>query len=149
MPWTGTDLDTLEVVFVEAIRQIVPRHQRAQDESWKPYEVERPASIGTRWFRVEWDTVGFTPSGYFGDRLVDTSVTLSIVVDYGSMPEPTAKRVIEDDFYEVHDVLNRLRPTTPGFIFFDVIDWTETADSKPKQMQAILQYAVRYMKRRA
>lgn len=149
MPWTGTDLDTLEGVFVEAIRQIVPRHQRAADESWKPYQRDKPSSIGTRWFRLEWDTVGFTPGGYFGDRLVDTTVTLSIVVDYGSMPEVVAKRVIEDDFYELHDVINALRPTTAGFIFFDTVDWIETADSKPDQVQAILQFSLRYMKRRA
>ena len=149
MPWTNTNLETLEETFVASIRQITPRHQRATDDGWKPYLRERPPSIGVRWFRLEWDTIGYTPGGFIGDRLVDTSVTLSVIVDYGSMPEAVAKRVIEDDHYQLRDVLNLLKATTEGLIWVEAIDWEETAESKPDQMQAIHQYLVRYMQRRA
>lgn len=155
MAATPTTLDDLQTAFVAAIQAITPRTvaQRVGG-SWKFVEGERPPSTGLRVFRIDWDTVGYTKGGFMGSAAslgaVDTTVDLTVVVDYGGVPAHVMKRVAEDDLYQLRDVLSDLKPTTNGLLKVEAIDWDFGARSTdPNQAQVIHQFEVRYMKARA
>ena len=144
----ATTLDLVEAAIVTAIIGITPRHTLDQANSgWKHYKGERPPSADSRWFRIEWDTVGYTQGGFMGPRWVDTEVTMSIFVDYGGVPSHLVKLVAEDDHYQLRDVLNRLKASVDGLRWLEATDW-DFANSDPNQRQIVHQYMVRYMKER-
>lgn len=146
----ATTLDLMQPAIVAAIEAITPRHNVQQRTArWKNYEGAQPPSADSRRFRIEWDTIGYTPNGFIGPAWVDTSVTLTIIVDYGGMPAHVMKRVAEDDHYQLRDVLNRLKSTVDGLRWCEAEDWDFTPGSDPNQAQARHQFFVRYMKARA
>lgn len=145
----ATTLDTIEAAIITAIEGMTPRHTLQQDTAgWKNYAGERHPSADARWFRIEWDTVGYVEGGFMGPSWVDTEVTLTIVVDYGGVPSHLVKLVAEDDHYQLRDVLNRLKATVGGFRWLEAVDWDFT-NNDPNQRQIAHQYMVRYMKERA
>ena len=150
-----TTTTLLEAAFIPVLEAMEPRTemQRAGG-AWKHVEGERPPGTNLRTFRFEWDTVGETPKGFFGRQTpgqrswVDTTVMLTIFVDYGGVAAHLVKHVVEDDIYQVRDVIGRLRYTIDGFRVFRFDDWGFT-NNDPNQRQAALQYLVHYMKERA
>jgi hypothetical protein len=150
-----TTTEELEAAFVGALEAMEPRLERQRvGGAWKHVEGERSAGTNLRVFRLEWDTVGATPGGFYGRQTagqrswVDTTVTMTIFVDYGGLPAHEVKHFVEDDCYQVRDVLSRLRYTIDGFRVIAFEDW-DFVNSDPNQRQAALQYRVRYMKERA
>lgn len=143
----ATTLDILEPLFVAAIVGITPRTLASRP--WKHYiGHDQPVRAEARWFRVDWDGEGHTPGGFMGPLQVDTTCTLHVVVDYGGIPEHVVKRVAEDDIDQIRDVINRLKFTSPGFRWFERIDW-DFASNDRNQSRIVLQYETRYMKARA
>jgi hypothetical protein len=150
-----TTTTLLEAAFVPVLEAMQPRTEMQREGgAWKHVEGERPAGTNLRCFRFEWDPLGFTPGGFMGRQgaagprsWVDTSVTLTIFVDYGGIAAHLVKHVVEDDFYQVRDVLNRLKATVDGFRWLETDDW-DFVNTDPNQRQAALQYLVRYMKER-
>lgn len=152
----ATTLAVLKAAFIETLETMEPRTERQRGVgAWKHVPGERPPGTNLRTFRIEWDTVGFTPGGFFGRQgatgtrsWVDTTVMLTIFVDYGGLDSEVVKEVAEDDHYQVRDVLNRLKSTVNGLRWLEAEDWDFT-NNDPHQRQAAHQYRVRYMKERA
>ena len=156
MAATPTTLDALKDAFVAAINAITPRH--SWGGSTKPWrfveELERKPGATARVYTLDFDTEGYTPRGFMGSAAslgaVDTTVTLSVITDYGGLPRHRVKIVAEDDLYQLRDVLSDLKPTTNGLLKVEGIDWDFGARSTdPNQAQIIHQFEVRYMKARA
>lgn len=155
MAATPTTLDALQTAFVTAIEAIVPRTlSQRTGGTWKFARGDRPPGTNLRVFRIDWDTVGYTQGGFMGSSAslgaVDTTVDLTVIVDYGGIPADIVKRVAEDDLYQLRDVLSDLKPTTNGLLKVEAVDWEFGARSTdPNQAQIIHQFEVRYMKARA
>lgn len=148
----ATTLDTVADAFREAIRTTTPRMVEGQvPHTWKPYEGERMASTDGRWFRFVWARERFTPAGFFGPIMCDKTVDLDIVVDYGGTPKHRVTFLAGDDYQQVHDVLQRLKPSLPGFLNISTIEdgWDFLTGTDPNQAQVVLQYEVRFMRARA
>lgn len=150
MPTIGaTDLDTLEVAIDAALRGITPIYQRGSTANvWKKHrDKDRRPGLGARWYRVEWDADGYTEGGFIGPNRVDTSAILTLVVDYGGVPEDVMRKMVARDFTQVRDVLNALKETTAGLWWIDGLDHGYVVEDN--QAQAELIYRVRYMETRA
>ncbi|MGL5912291.1 MAG: hypothetical protein ACRCZP_19960 [Phycicoccus sp.] len=115
--------------------------------TWKFYEGEQPVRSDSRWFKFEWDGEGDTEDGFMGPLSVDTTVTCSIVVDYGGIPERRVKIVAADDWGQLNDVLNRLKDSNTGLRWVKKLGW-DFANQDRNQARIVLQYTVRYMKAR-
>jgi hypothetical protein len=152
MAATPTTLDALQLAFVAAISAIVPRYPSKQDR-WKFADGDRKPSAGMRWYRLEWDSRGYTRGGFMGSAAnlggVDTSVQLSVFVDYGGISREVAKRLAEDDNYQLRDVLSDLKPTTAGLLYLEAEDWDFVGAADNNSPQVVHTFAVRYMKARA
>lgn len=145
----ATTLDTIETAIVTAINGITPRMTTGSgSRAWKQYTGDSPVRHDARWYRLSWDTVGYTPGGFMGPAMVDTTCTLSIFVDYGGVPEHVVKKMAEDDHYQIRDVLNDLKSTVDGFRWLEAVDWDFVNDDE-NQARIVHQYEVRYMKARA
>lgn len=153
----ATTIDTVAAAFVTAIAAVTPRMQEGRTvRTWKNYEGDRPPSADARWFRLDWDTEGHTPGGWFGrtgsssTSWVETEYTLTIWVDYGGLPRHRSKVLADDDLYQLRDILNRLKSTVDGLRWVEAIDWAYSpASTDPNQAQVLLQYRVQIMKARA
>lgn len=150
---TPTDLDTLTTSITTAIRNITPRHQRQGEQKWIPYERKAPPAY-TRRFRLDWETDEHTEGGIFTQSAVDTTVTLHVYTDY-NMRHQEMDKVIEDDHWQLRDVLNTLKGTSSGIIFIEsagVGNVSENEDA-PTDGADLLQvdhnFVVRYLKARA
>lgn len=152
MPATPTTLDALQTACVTAINAIVPRYP-AKQLAWKFADGERKPSQGMRWYRLEWDSLGYTRNGFMGSATtlgaVDTTVRLSVFVDYGGVTREQVKRLAEDDHYQLRDVLADLKPTTSGLLAVEGEDWDFVVRGDGNSTQAVHTYLVRYMKARA
>ncbi len=149
MPATTTNL--IETALVALIKGITPRHvvNRAT-APWRDYEGDRAPSTVGRFFNLDWTTIGHTENGFIGPAWVDTSVTLTITVDYGGFPAHVQKHVAEDDVYQLRDILNRAKSTVDGLRWLAFESWDYTpASTDRNQAQARIQFLVRYMKARA
>lgn len=145
----ATDLTTLDAVMTAAIAAIVPRATRSGSAAlWKPYQQDRKGSASARWFRTEWTNNGYTPNGFFGATMVDTTTTLVIVADYGGLPEYEAEKVAHDDHFQLRDVLNALKSTTAGLLTIEAVGWI-FASQENEQPQIEHTFSVRYMQARA
>jgi hypothetical protein len=82
-----------------------------------------------------------------GPLSVDTTVTCSIFVDYGGIPEHRVKIVAVDDLHQLRDILNRLKDSGTGLRWVELIGW-DYANTDRNQARIVLQYTVRYMKAR-
>jgi len=144
----ATTLDILQPVLIAALSGMTPRVVQGQAvRPWRYYEGDLPVRSDARWFRFEWDTVGYVEGGFMGPAQVDTEVTLSIFTDYGGVAQQDVKRLAEDDHYQIRDVLNRLKATVDGFRWLEAIGW-EFANTDRNQARIVHQYMVRYMKAR-
>lgn len=153
MAATPTTLDALQTAFVTAIDLITPRTQMQRTSGgWKFVEGERPPGTTLRVYRLEWDSGGYTKGGFMGAAhplgAVDTTVTLTVVADYGGIPRHIVKRIAEDDWYQLRDALSDLKPTTNGLLKVETIDW-DFVNTDQNQAQIAYQFEVRYMKARA
>lgn len=145
----ATTLDTIETAIRTAIEGMTPRYtDGSSSRPWRFYEGQHPVRSDARWYKFSWDTEGYTPGGFMGPAMVDTTVTMSLVVDYGGVPEHVVKRMAEDDHYQLRDVLNRLKSTVDGLRWLEAIDW-DFANEDRNQSRIVHQYEVRYMKARA
>lgn len=146
----ATTVDALQTALVGLIQAITPRHEVQRDTArWRFVEGPREPGTSGRVFRLDWDTIGHTIDGFIGPAWVDTSVTLTIIVDYGGFPAHVQKRVAEDDVYQLRDILNRAKSSVPGLRWLAFEDWDFSPGSDPNQAQARMQFLVRYMKARA
>jgi hypothetical protein len=145
---TATDLDTIEDAFRTAIEAMTPRWQRGAAVDWKFYRRERDASMSLRWFRFEWDPRGHTPGGFMGPNMVQTDAGLDIVTDYGGVPGDEARKMIEDDHFQLRDILNRLKLSVPGLWWVESEGFAGESDDAD-QIQGTHSFLVRYMKARA
>lgn len=148
----ATTLDTVANAFRTAIDATTPRMTEGQAVlPWRRYEGERAPSTSGRWYRLIWANERFTPLGFFGPVMCDKTVDLDIVVDYGGVPAHRATFLAGDDYQQVHDVLQRLKLTLPGFLNISTIDdgWDFLPGVDKNQAQIVLQYEVRYMRARA
>jgi len=110
---------------------------------------KQPVRSDARWFWFEWDGEGDTPDGFMGPLQVDTTVTLSMFVDYGGIPERRVKLVAVDDHKQIRDVLNRLKSANTGLLMVTLGDWAFASNNTDRnQARIVLQFAVRYMKAR-
>lgn len=146
MPTITTD--EIAASFRTAIEAVTPRMIEGQaTRTWKFYEGEQPVRSDSRWFKFEWDGEGDTEDGFMGPLSVDTTVTCSIVVDYGGIPERRVKIVAADDWGQLNDVLNRLKDSNTGLRWVKKLGW-DFANQDRNQARIVLQYTVRYMKAR-
>jgi hypothetical protein len=152
MPATPTTLDALQTAFVTAIQAIVPRYP-AKQSRWKFVDGDRSPSASMRVFRLEFKTVGYTRGGFMGSAAslggVDTTVRLSVIVDYGGVTREQVMRLGEDDLYQLRDVLADLKPTTNGLLSVEAESWDLTVVGDGNSPQARHDFTVRYMKARA
>lgn len=159
MPTITTD--QIAASFRTAIDAVVPRMTEGRVvRGWKYDESETPPRASCRWYRFEWDGEGDTPDGFMGPLSVDTTVTLSIIVDYGGIPKHRVKIIAVDDLHQLRDVLNRLKSSATGLRWVDIVKPGPGWDFVPpppnivtttdqNQARIALQYLVRYMKARA
>lgn len=148
----ATTLDTIESGFRAAIESITPRYSHgATALRWKHVrDHARKPSTGARWFSIEWGSVGYTPRGFVGPEWVDTTATMSLRVDYGSVPRDVLTRMAEDDVYQLRDVLNAAKEVAIGGLrWIEPVRWDLEDGADPNQAQVIYQFTVRYMKERA
>lgn len=148
----ATTLTTIEAGFRTAIEAITPRYEYGSAQlRWKYVrDHARKPSTGARWFSMEWDTVGHTPNGFMGPVWVDTTATLSMRVDYGSVPRDVLKRMAEDDYYQLRDVLNAAKEVSIGGLrWVEPIDWDFAENVDQNQAQILYQFTIRYMQERA
>ncbi len=146
----ATTIDAIATSFRTAIQETTPRIVEGQaSRAWKYAESANmvPRS-SARWFWFEWDDEGHTPGGFMGPARVDTTVTLSIMVDYGGIPRERVKVIAADDRHQLRDVLNRLKDAATGLLWVEMRDWA-FVNADPNQARVALQYEVRYMKARA
>jgi hypothetical protein len=148
MPTTTTDI--VQAAFRTAIEAVVPRMQEQRDTArWRWYEGERRPGPAGRYFTFNWDDEGHTVGGFMGPMSVDTSYTLTVVVDYGGFSRERVKHVAGDDMYQLRDVLNRLKNVTPGLRWVEALDWDFAPGTDQNQARVLIQYLVRIMKARA
>lgn len=146
----ATTIDTVLDAFTTAIEGITPRMQEQRATArWKAYEGPRLPSTEARRFKLKWSAERFTPAGFFGPIMCDKTFDLDVIVDYGGIREARADTLAGDDHHQVHDVLQRLKPSLPGFLNITPIDWDYLPGTDPDQAQIVLQYEVRYMRARA
>lgn len=148
MPTITTD--EIAASFRTAIEGVTPRMtEGATTRSWKFAEGDIPPRSDARWFHFEWDGEGDTPDGFMGPLSVDTTVTCSVVVDYGGIPRHRVKIIAVDDLHQLRDVLNRLKSPATGLRWVEIIPpgWS-FANNDPNQARVNLKYTVRYMKAR-
>jgi hypothetical protein len=146
-----TTLDQVESEIRSAINGITPRFQRGREIwPWTPYERKAQHAAKTRRYRIEWGLGQWTPGGLFGLAASDTTVELHVIVDY-TVPEQYMAEVVEDDWWQLRDVLSALCVDgTKGMIQVD----TQAApaiyqEENKDHFQADMVYMVRYMKARA
>jgi hypothetical protein len=145
-----TTIDIVQAAFRTAIDAVEPRMEEQRGTArWRFYEGERHASTDARWYRFEWDDEGFTPDGFMGPMSVDTSYTMTLVVDYGGIRRARAKVLAGDDQYQLRDVLNRLKNVVPGLRWVEALDWDFVPGTDQNQAQVEMQFLVRIMKARA
>lgn len=145
----ATTIDLIQDAFRTAIESMVPRYVPGSSvHTWRYYEGEQPVRSDARWFRFEWTTVGYVDGGFMGPAMVDTEVTLQVITDYGGVRADVLKRVVEDDHYQIRDVLNRLKATVDGFRWLEATS-TDFMNNDRDQARVAHRYMVRYMKARA
>ena len=144
---TLTDLDAL---FKTAITGITPRFQRGSGvHLWKVHERNAQSSQNNRRFNINWVTVGRTPPpAIYRQDDVDTTVECHIITDY-NYPQQISDEIVEDDFYQLRDILNALKGSTNGLIFVEneAAEEIETGNADQFQIDHFLM--VRYLKARA
>lgn len=148
-------VDTIATSFRAAIEALTPRMtEGASTRTWK-YTDDPGAAVrpDARWFRFEWDGEGDTPEGFMGPILVDTTVTCSIFVDYGGIPERRVRIIAADDAHQLRDVLNRLKNSATGLRWVELIKQPEafafaSNNTDRNQARCVIKFLVRYMKAR-
>lgn len=149
MPLNPSTLDQVEDAVRAAIRGVVPRFQRARDQDvWTPYEKRTASAAYTRRFRLEWELGSWTTEGLFGLGASDTSTTLHVLTDY-TIPEQHMAEVVEDDHYQLRDVLSAMAGTY-GIIQIESMGAPSIYDEENKDhFTADHAFRVRYLKARA
>lgn len=148
MPLSTTTLDQVEDAIRTAIRGITPRLQPGRDtDRWVPYERASASAAKTRMFRLDWELAAWTPGGLFGLGASDTGCTLHVVTDY-TIPEQRMAEVVEDDHWQLRDVLSDLGGTA-GIIQIESAGAPSVLDEENKDhFQADHAFRVRYLKAR-
>lgn len=150
-------VDTIADSFVTAIIGITPRMTDGQSvRLWKHDPAgnqKQPVTHDARRFWLEWDGEGDTPEGFMGPILVDTTVTCSVFVDYGGIPERRVKIIAADDAHQLRDVLNRLKSSATGLRWVELIKQPAafafaSNNTDRNQARCVIKFLVRYMKAR-
>ena len=148
---TPTKLEDVEAHIRSAINGIVPRMQSGRElMGWTPYERASASAAKTRRYRLEWALGSWTEGGIFGLGASDTTCQLHIIVDY-TIPEQRMAEVVEDDWWQVRDVLAALAlDGSRGIIQIDSQTPPSIYEEENKDhFQADMTYTVRYLKARA
>lgn len=150
MPVTPTDLDTLEDVFVAALEAATPRYQRGRASRWKNFKRRRRVSTSLRVFRIEFDDDFDTPDGMIFPFVVDTTVPMAVVVDYGGVPDQVYRKMANSDSTQLREVMQSLACTTTGLIRVSRGEtaWQPITDNAGDQEQVEFLFDVRYWKAR-
>lgn len=148
MPLTPSTIDQVEDTVRATIRGIAPRFQRGRNQDvWTPYERDTASAAYTRRFRLEWELGTWTTEGLFGLGASDTTCTLHVVTDY-TIPQQFMAEAVEDDHYQLRDVLSALAGTV-GIIQIESMGAPSIYDEDNKDhFQADHAYRVRYLKAR-
>jgi len=146
----ATDLDTLSDLFRHTIERISPRYTRDMAQHWRHTEQEGPPGFTARVFRFEWDADFETEPGHIFPALIDTTVPLLIVTDYGGIPDGVSERVADSDSSQLREALHALQHTTPGILTVRKDDppWEFTVENEGHQAQITHRLLVRYWKQR-
>ena len=144
------DLDTLGLLFTETIERIAPRYGRGSSERWRHTERRRDPGMVARVFRLEWDADLETPEGIIFPHLIDTTVPLEIVTDYGGVPDQSEEKMADADNSDLREALHALCHTTPGLITIRKDDppWDPVVSNEGDQAQISHLFLVRYWKQR-
>ncbi len=146
----ATDLDTLGELFRHTIERITPRHTRDGLQHWRFTEKDAVPGMTARVFRFEWEPDFETEPGTIFPSLIDTTVPLTIVTDYGGIPDGVSERVADVDSSQLREALHALQHTTPGLITVrkDEPPWEVRVSNDGHQTQIEHLLLVRYWKQR-
>lgn len=146
----ATDLDTIGLLFVATIEGITPRHTRDQLRYWRARPRRQAPSTSARAFRLRWDADYETPDGITFSSIIDTTVPLSVITDYGGIPDDESTRVADVDNSQLREALHALCHTTAGIITVRKDDppWEYEVENEGDQAQISHRLLVRYWKQR-
>lgn len=109
----------LESAIIAAIASIVPTNPVERDGGWKPADdnmLAGASSLVPRVFEIRFAPGQTVQGGITGNGDTEKSLALNVVVDYRAFREQDLGAVLEDDQWDLHDMLsNRLdgSPTNP------------------------------------
>lgn len=146
----ATDLDTLGDLFRHTIERIAPRHTRDALQRWRFTEQDGDPGLTARVFRFEWEPDFDSDGGIVFPTLVDKTIPLAIITDYGGIPKGVSRRVADSDSSQLREALHALCHTTPGLITVRNEDppWEVRVENKGHQSQIEHLLLVRYWKQR-
>lgn len=146
----ATDLDTLGSLFTTEIERIAPRMIRESDSRWRPTTRRQEPGTAARVFRLVWDADFETDGGVIFPGLVDTTVPLEVVTDYGGVPDAESTKIADSDSSQLRETLHRLQHTTAGLLTVRKDDppWEFVIENKGDQAQIRHRLLVRYWKER-
>lgn len=142
-----TTIAQLQDAFISAIEGVSPRTTRQQGSVWKYFARDHAPTMGTRWFRFEWDHAEGTGEEFMWRGGASQPMICTIVVDYGGLPSQERDLLVNDDFHQLWDVLDALRNTTDGLRRVQGNTWGIEAGNEDQASYALV-YSVRYLQAR-
>lgn len=146
---TPTTAEALKVAFIAAINAIQPRTERASSVPWKYYAQRTGPKQGMRWYTLRLEIVGITEGGLFGQNAYSVDALLSVIADYGTVPEHELDSLGSDDFLQLHDILNTVRGSIDGLKSLRLGGWEPVDGELTDGAQVIHQYELIFLKSRA
>lgn len=146
---TPTTAATIKAEVIAAVNAITPRTVRGQSQGWKYYDQRTDAKPGQRWYTVRFEVTGHSAIGLWGQAANTVEGVLSIIVDYGGVPEQELDTMAGDDFLQLHDVINALRSSNDGIRTVRAADWDYTDGERKDEAQVTYQFDIRFLKARA
>lgn len=142
-----TTLSQLEDAFHTALQAMTPRTVRSQGDAWKRFDRDHAPTMGTRWYRFEWDLDSADGDEFMWNGGASQRARLTIIVDYG-VPMQARDPLVHDDWNQVWDVLDNLRNTTDGLRRVKGETWGLEEGNEDSASFALV-YSVRYLQARA
>lgn len=122
MPIGTTDLTTLEQDIAAMIMDRTPSLQTRRGDRWHWSESNQPAGPGkaNRFFTIAWGRTKSVPEGVTGHSDMETEIEMSIVTDYGSVPERELGQIVGTDHVDLeHWLGDRLHPAIQGLMWVE------------------------------
>ncbi|MEM6988917.1 MAG: hypothetical protein AAF721_00425 [Myxococcota bacterium] len=156
MPVSPTTVRELKADLHAAIVAIVPRHEPSRARRWKRYDRRTPPKAAMRWYalRLETDGEADPGQGVWGSRgdtaansVYTVRATLSLIVDYGDLPEEDLDEIASDDHFQLADRLNAVRQTNNGLRTLQALDWSIEGEAGDR-VQVVHQYDLTFVQQR-